>query len=80
MTLQKAIAGRICNLCLERRISYYELSYMSAVPLTTILHVVDGSTRNPGLQTISKICEGLNMRLAEFFDSEEFNNICQEEE
>ena len=72
---QKILARRINDLCKQKGISYYGLSYESAVPLTTLLHIVDGSTKNPGIFTIIKICEGLGISLQEFFDSEEFDVI-----
>ena len=60
--------------------SYYSLSYRSAVPLTTLMHIMDCSTRNPGIFTIMKICNGLNISVAEFFDTKEFQNIEYEPE
>lgn len=69
---QKIVANRINELCKKYGMSYYSLSYRSAVPLTTLLHIVDGSTRNPGIITIVKICDGLGISLKEFFDTEEF--------
>ena len=50
---------RINNLCKERRMSYYALSYESAVPMTTLMHIVDKTTVNPGVLTIGKLCDGL---------------------
>ena len=44
---RKILADRINNLCKEQGITYYALSYKSAVPLTTLLHIVNGSTKNP---------------------------------
>ncbi len=76
---QKTLANRINELCKEQRISYYKLSYKSAVPLTTLLHIVDGSTQNPGVMTIMKICEGLNISVKDFFDTEDFAFVQDEE-
>jgi len=70
---QKVLADRINTFCKQKDISYYSLSYKSTVPLTTLLHIVDGSTKNPGIFTIIKICEGLGVTLKEFFDTDEFN-------
>ncbi len=75
MEEQKILAKRIKFLCRERELSYYELSYKAAVPLTTLMHIIDGSTKNPGLFTISKICGGLKITLKEFFDTQEFEGI-----
>ena len=75
---QKIRANRINDLCKKRGISYYALSYKSAVPLTTLLHIVDGSTKNPGILTVIKICEGLDISLKDFFDTEDFFYIQDE--
>lgn len=76
---QKILANRINDLCKKQGISYYTLSYKSAVPLTTLLHIVDGSTKNPGVLTIIKICEGLEISVRDFFDTEEFSGIIFDE-
>jgi transcriptional regulator with XRE-family HTH domain len=55
--------------------SYYMLAYRSTVPLTTIMHILNGKTRNPGIFTLIKICNGLDITIAEFFSSEEFAGI-----
>ena len=71
---QKILIARIESLCKEQEISYYTLSYKSTIPLTTLLHIIDGSTRNPGVFTIIKICEGFGMTMCEFFDMPEFDD------
>lgn len=80
MDAQKKLANRIVLLCQMHGLSYYALSYRSAVPMTTLMHIIDGSTKNPGLFTIIKICNGFNMTIKEFFDAEEFIGIEDETE
>ncbi len=75
MKAQDMLVERINNLCKERRMSYYALSYESAVPMTTLMHIVDKTTMNPGVLTIGKLCDGLGITLKEFFDSPEFESI-----
>lgn len=75
MKAQDMLVERINNLCKERRMSYYALSYESAVPMTTLMHIVDKTTMNPGVLTIGRLCDGLGITLKEFFDSPEFENI-----
>ena len=75
MKAQDMLVERINNLCKERRMSYYALSYESAVPMTTLMHIVDKTTINPGVLTLGKLCDGLGITLKEFFDSPEFDNI-----
>lgn len=75
MSAQKILVKRIKYLCKERGISYYALSYRSTVPLQTLMHILDYSTRNPGIFTLAKICNGLGITLKDFFDAEEFKDI-----
>lgn len=80
MNEQKKLAGRITCLCQKQGISYYTLSYRSAVPITAIMHIIDGSTKNPGVFTIIKICNGSNISVKDFFDAEDFVGIeCETE-
>ena len=73
-----ALRGRIKQLCMEKGMSYYTLSYKSTIPLTTLLHITEGSTKNPGIYTIMKICDGLDVSLKEFFDTDEFKEAMVE--
>ena len=75
MKAQDTVVERINNLCKEKRMSYYALSYASAVPMTTLMHIVDKTTVNPGVITLSKLCDGLGITLKEFFDSTEFDDF-----
>lgn len=60
------LSKRLAELCMERKLSYYELSLEAGVPLTTLLHIADGSTKNPGIYTVMKICNALCVSLSEF--------------
>lgn len=75
MKAQDTVVERINNLCKEKRMSYYALSYASAVPMTTLMHIVDKTTVNPGVMTLSKLCDGLGITLKEFFDTPEFDDF-----
>lgn len=55
--------------------SYYHLSYHSAIPITTIMNIINCTTKNPGVFTIVKLYDGLGITVKEFFDTEEFENI-----
>lgn len=80
MNEQKILSKRIEHLCKKEGISYYSLSYRSAVPLTTLMHIIDCSTKNPGVFTVIKICNGLNITVKDFFDTKEFSEIEYEPE
>ena len=75
MTEQELLAKRINYYCKARGISYYTLANRSAVPLTTMMHIINCSTKNPGIFTILKLCSGLDITILEFFDSKEFENL-----
>ena len=77
MKAQDTVVERINNLCKEKRMSYYALSYASAVPMTTLMHIVDKTTVNPGVITLSQLCDGLGITLKEFFDTPDFDDFGQ---
>lgn len=77
---QNILRARVDELCNETGVSYYTLSYRSLIPMTTLMHIADGTTKNPGIYTILKICEGFGITLKEFFDTEEFENLIKEYE
>lgn len=72
------LIGRIKELCKEKNMSYYTLSYKSTIPMTTLLHIVEGETQNPGIFTIMKICDGFGVTMSEFFNTEAFDEMVRE--
>ena len=71
---QKILIERINYLCKQKGMSYYALAVESGVPLTTLLHILDGTTKNPGVFTVFKLCNGFNMTVTEFFKTDEFKD------
>lgn len=78
MSTREAVARRIRELCQEREITPNALSYISAVPQATIKSILNGESKNPGIVTIKKLCDGFNISLLEFFSTEEFDSLDQE--
>ena len=78
MDTREIIADRIEGLCKERGITINGLSYLSGVSNSTIMGIFYERSKNPGVVTIKKICDGLGITLAQFFDTEDFNNLEQE--
>lgn len=74
----KTIKYRILQLCEINRIPIYKLEAFTGVPTVTINNILYGKSMNPKLNTIKQICDGLDITLAEFFDTDEFNNLEQE--
>lgn len=72
---RKILAERVNELCREKELTYEELSSKSEVPIETVLQMADGLVKNPGIFAITKICEGLDVSLKDFFDTEEFRML-----
>lgn len=78
MTTREAVVQRIIELCDERGITINAIANISAIPPSTIKNIIYGVSKNPGVVTIKMICDGFDISLAEFFDSELFNGLEQE--
>ena len=66
------IKKRILELCTQQNLSINGLARASKLPATTVKNLLNGDSQNPGIITIQKICNGLNITLIDFFDTEEF--------
>jgi len=75
---RQAIANRIIELCKERNITPNALSYRAAVPQSTIKSILNDESLNPGIVTIKKLCDGLEISLPDFFNTDLFRNLEQE--
>ena len=78
MRTRDAIAERIIMLCRERGLALNALANISGLPPSTIYSILDGRSKNPGIVTIKMICDGLEITVREFFDSELFDEREQE--
>lgn len=78
MTISEVIAARILTLCNQRGITPNKLSTISGITQSTINNILNTGSKNPTVSTIKKICDGLDISLAEFFDDESFTNLEQE--
>ena len=73
-----AIRDRILHLCSERNITINKLATLSALPPSSIKNILYGKSKDPKILTIKKICDGLEITLAEFFSTPEFDALEQE--
>ena len=78
MNTRETVANRIRQLCKERGITPNALSNISAVPQATVKSILNGESQNPGIATIKKLCDGLDITLGEFFSTPEFDALEQE--
>ena len=78
MNTQQTVAFRIRQLCKERGLTPNGISLISGVPQATVKSILNGESRNPGVVTIKKLCDGFEITLEEFFGTQEFRNLEQE--
>ena len=70
--------NRIYELCRERNITPNALSYLCGIPQATVKSILNGESKNPGIVTIKKICDGLEITMMEFFDTPAYTALEQE--
>ena len=78
MNIQEAIKLRILNLCHSKNITLNKLATLSGMPQSTVSSLIDGSSQNPKILTIVRICFGLDMTLHEFFNDKIFLDVDDE--
>lgn len=78
MNTSEAVKQRIIELCTKKRWAFNALAHYSGIPESTMKSIISGKSQNPGVVTIKKICDGLEISLTEFFDTETFKNLEQE--
>lgn len=75
MTLLQAISTRIIELCDEHNITVNKLCTLAGVTQSTVDSILKGKSKNPGICTIKKLCDALNISITCFFDSPLFLNL-----
>ncbi len=78
MKAQEAIVKRINGLCKKHLISINRLATLSGMNPSTLKNIVYGHTHNTGIETVAKICYGLDISVADFFDDDVFRDVDQE--
>ncbi len=75
MNLQQAIKYKVLNLCQENNVTINGLAMLAGISQSTVNSLIDGTSKNPKILTILRICLGLNMELKDFFDDPIFRNL-----
>lgn len=78
MTVRECVVRRILELCARKNMTVSALARSSGLPPSTVKNIINGVSRNPGIVTLKQICDGLDIGLTEFFDTEAFRNLEQE--
>ena len=74
----EAVKERILELCQQRNLSINKLNSISGVTQSTVINITRGRNRSTTISTITKLCDGLDITIEEFFHSELFHNLEQE--
>jgi len=78
MTIGTAVRDRILELCLERGITVNKLASISGVTQSTVNNIVSGRNKSTTISTIKKLCDGLEISIVDFFNSDLFHALEQE--
>ena len=78
MKTKEAVARRILDLCEERKMAVNALAAVSGVSPSTVYSILNEKSQNPGVVSLKKLCDGLEITVREFFNCELFDDIEQE--
>ena len=78
MSISNAVAERILQLCKDKNITVNKLATLSAVTQSTVNDIVNMKSKNIGIVTLKKLCDGLQISITEFFDDDMLRNLEQE--
>jgi len=78
LNTKEAVARRILELCEERNIAVNALGTISGVSPSTIYSMLNEKSQNPGVVSLKKLCDGLDISIREFFNSDLFDDLEQE--
>jgi len=76
----QAIAKRINNICIERKIKLNKLATLAGLRQSTLNNIAKGNTKNPTLRTLHRISVGMEMTVSEFLDFDLMNESVFEDE
>lgn len=78
MVIGEAVVERIVDLCLSNNITINKLANLSGVTQSTLNNITSGRNNSATVSTIKKLCDGLNISIQDFFNSDIFANLEQE--
>ena len=78
MQIGNVVKLRIIELCDERNITINKLSTMCGITQSTLNNIISGRNKSMTVSTVKKICDGLNITIRDFFESEIFDDLEQE--
>lgn len=78
MNAKQAVAARLLQLCDQKNLAINGLANQSGVSPSTVYSLLNEKSQNPGIASIKKLCDGMEISLREFFDCDLFDDLEQE--
>lgn len=78
MGIKDAVVLRFQEILDNRGLKKNELAVLSGVTPSTVYSLMNPERRDISIITIKKLCDGLDITLADFFASDIFNSLEQE--
>ena len=78
-TVNAALRIRIRELCEERGITVNHLSLICGITQSTLENIVGKRENGATVSTVKKICDGLEIRMYDFFNCPAFNDLKKQE-
>ncbi len=78
MNTKEAVARRILELCAARGMAVNALANAAGMSPSTVYSMLNEKSRNPGVVSVKKLCDGLDISLRAFFDCDLFDELEQE--
>ena len=68
MNTKEAVAKRILQLCEEKGLAVNALANLAGIAPSTIYSMLNEKSQNPGVVSIKKICDGIDISVRDFFN------------
>lgn len=78
MTIGEAVRLRIIELCKENHLTINKMATLCGITQSTLNNIVSCRNNSTTVSTIKKICDGLEMNIADFFNDKLFQDLEQE--
>lgn len=75
MNMKEAVIYRLNDVIRQRNITVNEAAVRSGVPPSTLKNILYGDSKNAGVVTIKKLCDGLDITIPEFFGDSIFADL-----
>ena len=79
MQIKEAIIIRFQELCRDKNIKNNELATISGVTPSTVYSMMDSRRKDLSVITVKKLCDGLDITIKDFFDSNLFSDELEQE-